>query len=52
MFRREEFEGTEVRDRMVAGSDWESLVPRPVIETINDIGGVARLQQVAEDDGT
>jgi nicotinamide-nucleotide adenylyltransferase len=52
MFRREEFEGTEVRDRMVADEDWESLVPRPVVDTIDDIGGVARLRQVAEDDGT
>jgi nicotinamide mononucleotide adenylyltransferase len=37
---------------MVADEDWESLVPRPVVDTIDDIGGVARLRQVAEDDGT
>jgi len=51
MFRREEFQGTEIRERMVANSDWESLVPEAVVETIEEIDGVARLREVTDDDG-
>ena len=50
MFHREEFEGTEVRERMASGDDWESLVPRTVIEVIDEIGGVDRLQQITDTD--
>lgn len=51
MFRREEFEGTEVRERMAEGSDWRSLVPEEVTETLEEIDGVARLRQVSDSDG-
>jgi nicotinamide-nucleotide adenylyltransferase len=51
MFRREEFQGTEIRERMVGDDDWESLVPRAVVETIEEIDGVARLREVTDDDG-
>jgi nicotinamide-nucleotide adenylyltransferase len=51
MFRREEFEGTEVRTRMVEGGDWESLVPPAVAEVIEEIEGIERIQQVTDTDG-
>jgi len=51
MFRREEFQGTEIRERMVDDDDWESLVPGAVVETIEEIDGVARLREVTDDDG-
>jgi len=50
MFHREEFEGTEVRERMASDGDWESLVPQTVIEVIDEIGGVDRLQQITDTD--
>ncbi|MFC7235713.1 nicotinamide-nucleotide adenylyltransferase [Halosegnis marinus] len=50
MFRREEFEGTEVRERMAGGRDWEELVPGAVVDTIAEIDGVARLKQVTDTD--
>ena len=50
MYRREEFEGTEVRDRIAEDGDWESLVPDAVVETIEEIDGVARIQQISDSD--
>ena len=50
MFRREEWEGTEVRERMIDGGDWESLVPAPVAEIVRESGGIERLQQISETD--
>ena len=50
MFRREEWEGTEVRQRMRSGDDWESLVPAPVAEVVHESGGVERIQQVSDSD--
>ena len=50
MFRREEWEGTEVRERMIDGSDWESLVPAPVAGVIRESDGIERIQQISETD--
>ena len=50
MFRREEFEGTEVRDRMATDSDWETLVPDAVSEVVEEIDGVERFQQITATD--
>jgi nicotinamide-nucleotide adenylyltransferase len=50
MFRREEWEGTEVRERMIDGGDWESLVPASVAEVIKETDGIERIQQISETD--
>jgi len=50
MFDREVLEGTEVRERMIDGDDWESLVPDPAAEVIREIGGIDRIQRVSETD--
>jgi len=50
MFRREEFEGAEVRERMADGDDWEELVPSTVVEIIEEIDGVNRLREVTDSD--
>ena len=50
MYQREEFEGTEVRDRIAEGDDWESLVPEAVVEVIEEIDGQERIQQIAASD--
>ena len=50
MFRREEFEGTEVRERMANGDDWEALVPDTVVDVIEEIDGVERLERITDTD--
>jgi nicotinamide-nucleotide adenylyltransferase len=50
MFNRTVLEGTEVRERMIEGGDWQSLVPDPVVDIIDEIDGIARLQQVSATD--
>ncbi len=51
MYRREEFEGTTVRERMTDDDDWESLVPAAVVEVVEEIDGVERLAHVSASDG-
>jgi nicotinamide-nucleotide adenylyltransferase len=51
MFRREELEGTEVRERIRTDGDWESLLPDAVVDVIEEIDGVGRLRKVAKSDG-
>lgn len=50
MIQREEFEGSEIRDRMLHGKNWESLVPDPAVDVIEEIDGVNRIQHVNDSD--
>ncbi len=50
MFRRDVLEGTELRERMIHGRDWEALVPETVVSVIEEIGGVERIRRIAETD--
>jgi len=50
MFNREVLEGSEVRERMIKDGNWESLVPDPVVDTIEEIDGIERIQRVSETD--
>ncbi|HDQ07493.1 MAG TPA: nicotinamide-nucleotide adenylyltransferase [Methanoculleus sp.] len=50
MLERHNLSGTEVRRRMIAGERWEELVPAVVAGIIEEIDGVARLQQVTKTD--
>ena len=50
MYDRHVLEGTEVRDRMIAGDDWESLVPDAVVEVVKETGGLERIQRVSDSD--
>jgi nicotinamide-nucleotide adenylyltransferase len=49
MFNREEYSGTEVRRRIVEGGRWEELVPKGVAETIDEVKGDERLQEIMKD---
>jgi nicotinamide-nucleotide adenylyltransferase len=50
--------GVEVRqspmfnrdERMVDGGDWQRLVPDPVVEVVEEIDGIDRIQQVSDSD--
>ncbi|MWV63348.1 nicotinamide-nucleotide adenylyltransferase [Halorubrum sp. JWXQ-INN 858] len=50
MFRRDVLEGTELRERMIEGDDWEALVPAVVADVIDEIDGVERIRRIAESD--
>jgi nicotinamide-nucleotide adenylyltransferase len=50
LHNREEYCGSEIRRRMLDGEAWEGLVPDPVVEAIEEIGGVERLRKIDETD--
>lgn len=50
MFNREELEGSEIRERMAAGDDWEEYVPPAVLEVVEEIDGVGRIRQTSDTD--
>ena len=50
MFDRDRLEGSEIRERMVHDESWRDRVPDPVVETIEEINGVQRLQHVSDTD--
>jgi nicotinamide-nucleotide adenylyltransferase len=50
MFNRDVLEGTELRDRMIEGGEWQHLVPDPVVEVIDEVDGIRRIQRVSETD--
>jgi nicotinamide-nucleotide adenylyltransferase len=47
LFNRKLYSGTEVRRRMLAGEDWESLVPKSVVNVIKEIDGVSRMEHLS-----
>jgi len=50
MYERRTHSGTEIRRRMLDGKEWKRLVPPAVVHVLDEIGGVARLQQIARND--
>ena len=50
MYNRDVLEGTEVRDRMIEGDDWEKLVPNAVVEVVEETGGLERIRRVSDSD--
>ena len=47
LFNKEEYSGTEIRKRIIEGDIWEDLVPKGVLEIIEEIDGVNRLKELA-----
>ena len=50
MFKRKEYWGTEIRDRMVKGKNWENLVPKSVLGVMKEIKAVERLKDLSKSD--
>lgn len=50
MVEREVLSGTKIRERMVAGGDWEPYVPPETAEVIRSIDGLTRLAEVGRHD--
>ena len=52
MFNRDVLEGAELRARMIEGGDWRSLVPAAVVDVVEEIGGIERIQRISDTDAT
>ncbi len=50
LFRREVYSGTAIRNLMLEGGDWRSLVPESVASVIEEIDGINRLANVSKSD--
>ena len=50
MFDRDVLKGSKIRKKMVADEGWRSLLPEPVVETIEEIDGIERIQRVGDTD--
>jgi len=50
MFDRERLEGSEIRELMIEDESWRNRVPDPVVETIEEINGIQRLQHISASD--
>jgi nicotinamide-nucleotide adenylyltransferase len=50
LHKREFYSATEIREKMLNGNDWKTLVPKSVAKVIEEIGGVQRLQDLAKTD--
>jgi len=50
MYRRDLYSGTIIRNLMLQGGDWRSLVPEEVASVIDSIGGAERLIHISRDD--
>ena len=48
--KRDIYSATEIRERMLAGKNWEKLVPKSVAVFIKQIDGVQRLQDLNKTD--
>ncbi len=50
LYNRAEYSGTEVRNRIREGKEWEHLVPDAVAKVIREVGGVNRITEIGESD--
>lgn len=50
MFNRKEYQGTEIRRRILDGEDWQNLVPEAVVEVMNEINAENRLDDLSDTD--
>ncbi|VVB90648.1 Nicotinamide-nucleotide adenylyltransferase [uncultured archaeon] len=50
LFKRNNYSGTEIRRRMLAGDKWEHFIPEKVVAIIKEIDGVNRLKTIAQSD--
>ncbi len=50
VFDRDKYQGTLIRERILADESWDHLVPDPAIEVLHEVGAVDRLKQVVKSD--
>ncbi len=47
-YKRKEYQGEEIRNRMLKGERWEDLVPKVVLEVMREIKAVERLKNLSK----
>lgn len=47
MYNRDELKGSNIRKLMAEGGDWEQYVPTAVVEVIEEVNGIERIQAVS-----
>ena len=47
MFNRDVLKGSEIREMMVEGDDWDAHVPDAVVDIIDEIDGIQRIQAIS-----
>jgi nicotinamide-nucleotide adenylyltransferase len=47
MFNRDDLKGSEIRELMIDGGNWEEYVPEPVVEVVQEVNGIDRLRTVS-----
>lgn len=47
MFDRDMLKGSQIREHMRNGNDWQSAVPEPAVDVIDEIDGIDRLRSVS-----
>jgi nicotinamide-nucleotide adenylyltransferase len=47
MFNRDDLKGSEIRELMIDGGNWEEYVPEPVVEVVEEVNGIDRLRTVS-----
>ena len=45
-FERDKYSATEIRKRIIWGTEWEDMVPAGTLDVIREIGGVRRIKSV------
>jgi len=50
LFQRKLYSATEIRQRILTGKAWRTLLPQGVVTVIEEIKGVERLKELAETD--
>ena len=50
LHKREQYEATEIRRRILAGEDWRALVPEEVHKYVLEIDGEGRIRDLAKTD--
>jgi nicotinamide-nucleotide adenylyltransferase len=48
LYDREKYSGTEVRRRILAGENWQELVPESVVKIIEKVNGIERITELDE----
>ncbi len=47
-YDREKYSSTQIRERIISGGDWQSLLPAGTIRVMSEIGGVDRIRELAK----
>jgi len=47
MYNRDDLKGSEIRDLMIEGGNWEEYLPEPVVEVVEEVNGIDRLRTVS-----